>query len=442
MWSVRIALALGVPLAACSCIELGFDALVQNRVIFIGEVIEGGIQSTREDPWYSESTHVRFRVLERFRGVKADTETLDMQVAPPFGMCSPNPYHLGKRYLVVPGELNGKLFDGICFTGRDVDRAADLVQDVREYFAGSKPAKIEGQAAIGRSGLIDFLLYMGEARPAEGARIIAVQGRRTYSTTADARGRYKLLLPSGGKYTVRAEMPLHQAEDPVVIEIKDKGSAVIDFAFSINNTISGRVLDPEGHPVRSARVGLIDIDHEQPKGAHPWLDDAYMENHGLFEFKNVPMGRYLLVFNPEGPQTGSEFKLPFESTYYPLVSSRADAKIIPVNSDNVHWTGMDIIIGKRVEFREAIVTVKYPDGQTMRTADVHFTGLPLQPGQDVWAQRRPFLSTMDSVRLFVPADRTIRIEVKDAYGRDLGAIHSSTHEAGEAPIRQDFVIQP
>ena len=63
-----------VPVLACSCMAPSFDQMVQSPMLFTGEVIDGGIQSIREDPWHSSVTHVRFRVLERFRGVARGAE--------------------------------------------------------------------------------------------------------------------------------------------------------------------------------------------------------------------------------------------------------------------------------------------------------------------------------------------------------------------------------
>src|SRR4051812_29041038 len=113
--TLAILLSLAGPVLGCSCGWLTVCELVQRPTIFIGEVIGGGVSSIHEDPWYSNSDRVRFRVVESFRGLPKDAKIVDMAVGPTFGMCSPNPYYPGRTYLVVPGKVKDKFYDGGCF---------------------------------------------------------------------------------------------------------------------------------------------------------------------------------------------------------------------------------------------------------------------------------------------------------------------------------------
>jgi hypothetical protein len=143
------------------------------------------------------------------------------------------------------------------------------------------------------------------------------------------------------------------------------------------------------------------------------------------------------VFNPDGPKADS----PFESTYYPLASSRNAARVIEVRSDNVHLTGMDLIIGTRVDFRQVNVKVRFPDGSPMKTAQVRCIGLPSEIEDFPWIDDKVAL-TSGSAQFSAPANRSLRIEVRDWYGRDLKATYASTHEPGTTAITQDFVVKP
>src|SRR5579872_2428099 len=96
MRGLTILLLLSGPAFACECRKLTVCELLQRPTIFIGEVIDGGVRSLREDPWYSKSTHVRFRIVESFRGLPKDATTVDMDVSPTAGMCDPNPYFPGR----------------------------------------------------------------------------------------------------------------------------------------------------------------------------------------------------------------------------------------------------------------------------------------------------------------------------------------------------------
>src|SRR5882762_8862730 len=117
MWLRVLAIVFAYPLFACSCHHLTVCELISRPIVFIGEVIEGGVESLKDDPWYSSVSHVRFKVLENFRGLPAGTRTVDIEVRLWPGMCSPNPYYPARRYLVVPAQHDGKLSDGICFSG-------------------------------------------------------------------------------------------------------------------------------------------------------------------------------------------------------------------------------------------------------------------------------------------------------------------------------------
>lgn len=90
--SVRLLMVLAavVPSIACDRVPLPIcNALELSPVIFIGEVIDGGITSIRQDPVSADPKHVRFSVLENFRGIPAGTQTVDVQLIPLEGVSGP-----------------------------------------------------------------------------------------------------------------------------------------------------------------------------------------------------------------------------------------------------------------------------------------------------------------------------------------------------------------
>src|ERR1017187_6664398 len=154
-----ILVASALPLLPCDCRRLTSCEVMQQPTAFVGEVVDGGITSIREDPWNSTVDHVRFKVLESFSGLPSGTQTVDLVLRPLPGMCAPIPYRLGRRYLVAPLEDDGKLYDGPCFQGRDVETSDEEVRQVREYFAGRLPINVHGQVAAARdSSMVSFLL--------------------------------------------------------------------------------------------------------------------------------------------------------------------------------------------------------------------------------------------------------------------------------------------
>ncbi len=420
--------------------------MLQLPTIFIGEVIDGGITSIREDPWSSSVNRVRFRVLENFRGLPPKTATVDVELWPIAGMCAPIPYYSGKRYLVVPSERDGKLVEGACFQGRDIEKAAGDVRQVREYFAGRMQSNVHGRVAVARAPeLVEFLLDGGQAKPLGGVTISTSRGGKTWSTLSGADGRFTLPLSGAGVYRVRAQLEPY-APDTAEIHIRGSGCATHDFGLTIDNTISGRVLDGQGQPLKEGRVGLIDLDRPPPDAAKQvWFNDAYVDGPDMtFTFKNVPIGRYLLVFNPDGPRWGRLLDGAFESSYYPLGSTRAGARTVEIKSGNVHLMGMDLVAGRQVMSRQVVVRVRFSDGAPMKTAGIQLVGLPLRQGEPEWVAWGSLISDKDNgaVRFTAPADRRLRLEVTDMYGRELRQKYISMHEPGSATIDQEFIVTP
>lgn len=96
----------------------------------------------------------------------------------------------------------------------------------------------------------------------------------------------------------------------------------------------------------------------------------------------VAIGRYLLISNPDGPD--GVLHEPYETTFYPHGSSRADAQVIEIERAGTHLTGMDLVLGESVTLREVVVNVHFPDGAPIDTAKVYCTGLPRRAGDLPW----------------------------------------------------------
>ncbi len=197
-----------------------------------------------------------------------------------------------------------------------------------------------------------------------------------------------------------------------------------------------------GQPLEHAKVGLIDLDRtpgEEPTWAS--FRTAYPEQPGgSFLFRNVPLGRYLLVFNPDGPQAGGFQPFPLESTYYPNGAGRAQAQTIEINRAGMRLVGKDVIAGPPVSFRAVTVKVRFPDGSPMTTATVEVIGEPLEPSGISWRDRGYISKEHTETRFQVPANRKVRISVRDWYRRDLKKTYQSTHLPGLTPVTQEFVV--
>jgi len=438
---------LAIPAIACECRHLTACEIVQLPTIFIGEVIEGGITSIRQDPWQTPVNHVRLKVIEIFRGLPANTKTVDMEIQLSPGMCSPNPFYMGHRYLVLPSKRDGKFYEGICFQSRDVGTYSEDLLQVRAFFTGKKEIDLHGR--IGVSGrkkelvdsLLNYLLDTGEAPRIAGARFLASRNGKIYHSTTNSNGEYHLILPGPGQYNLRAALAPYTADPEISIPVS-QACATHDFRLLTNNTISGRVLDTKYQPIKDAMIGLIDLERNFKDA--PLMTTAYAEEAGsIFEFKSVPLGRYLLVFNPEGPKPRSPLgaDLPFESTYYPPGSARDKAYKIEVKTDGVHFKGMDLKIGDPVAFRSVKVRVRFPDGAPMTTAEVGCIGISSSK-TPVGCNRSSIALESGIVEFQVPTNHEIQLKVSDRYGRKLNGDYTATHPPGASMIAQEFIVTP
>jgi len=426
-------LAGALPGLACSCSHVTICNLIENPTLFVGEVVSGGITSLRQDPWNTTVNHVRLKVLESFRGLPEGAQGVDIELHPLPGMCSPVPYVLGRKYLVAPFTYEGKLVDGACFRGFDLERFPEMVRQVREHFAGRWPLNVQGSVYGAPFGLL----------PLSGVTIAAAGGGKTHTAVTRADGAYFLPVPEAGMYELRATLEPYRT-GVATVRIGPSGCSVEDFVMGIDNSISGTVRDRRGRVLKDAPVGLIEFDHPPTSPReHAYFYREYVERNGLFKFDNVPLGRYLLVSNPDGPNSGAFIDGSYERTYYPLASFRANAQMIEIKHAGAHLTGMDLVTGETVPLRQVTVRVRFPDGAPMDTAMVYCTGLSREKGDppwlfDIWT----IAGKMGTLQFKAPSNRKLRLEVEDVYHRPLKDVYSSTHEPGVAPITHEFVVKP
>lgn len=430
---------------ACSCRHLSECELAQQPVVFVGKVVAGGVGSLRDDPWQKDPGFVRFEVLEAFRGVAPGTKFVEVKTMLWPEMCSPNPYRPGQSYLVSPSERDGKYTDGFCFSGRDVQHVGDILAYLRRYFGNPSELHIRGRVgAVQRNdfSLVAYLLNQGEGKPLQGVRVQTLINGRSVSATTDAAGRYELKIPAPGRYSVEAELGPYQSEKSL-IDVPAPGPCTVrDFGLLSGSSISGKVWDTDGRLVQHARVGLIDLDRtETGQSNRASFRTAYPEERdGGFLFKNVPIGRYLLVFNPDGPQADGYAPLPLESSFHSSGAGRAGAQVIEVTRGGMNITGTDLIAGPPVTFRAVSVKVRFPDGSPMTTAFVEIVGEPIETGGLLWHGGGYIRKERKELRFQVPSNRRFRISVSDAYGRDLLKKYESVHLPGRTPVTQEFVI--
>lgn len=430
-------------LAAAAATALGMSCRApticeraQAPVLFVGQVIAGGV-GLQEDPYDSDVPFAEFEVLEMLRGQPPATGRVRIGLTNPKGMGEAIPYFPGKKYLVGRRSLEDQSPFGQCEIGFDVEARSAEFSLIRRQLAGELNRTIIGKvSSIPVPELLILAATRGWAMPLHAATVTATRGNRQFLVKTGRDGEYTLKVPDSGIYWVDARFGNYKFERPVRAEIQENGCAVADLGLTANSTISGRVWDHQGKTVPDAEVGLVDLDRPpQRPGGHAFFYTAdTSREHHEFTFKHVPVGRYLLVYNPGGPTA----RAPHESSYFPLNSSRQSAGVIEVNRDGMHLEHLDLIIGRAVPFRAVTVVAELADGRPMPDPDVVVTEVTPTGVAPRWRQIQRIKS---SVVLEVPADRKIRIELTDLYKRPLAGTYISIHEPGAAPIGKTYIVR-
>ena len=79
----------------------------------------------------------------------------------------------------------------------------------------------------------------------------------------------------------------------------------------------------------------------------------------------------------------------------------------------------------------------------MKTAQVNCIGLPTLSDELPWIFHKIDSDNKNGlVEFLAPANRRLKIEVVDWYGRDLKRPYTSSHEPGTKAIKQEFVVIP
>ncbi len=422
------------PATVCQLMSRGL------QVAFVGEVVAGGVDSLLDDPSQAPACTIRVRVIEILGGIPAGQAQLTIEVPAYSGLdCQDTHYFAGERYLFFSARPYQP--KRLWFSGRRLKDLEEFgVSLLREYFAGRLVPQLRGRVLVTRHGAeaVKLLTFTNEAKPAGGTVVSAIStdGRR-FSARTDTEGRYVLPLPQGGRYRLKAARTHHTAEPEIDELVPDQGCAVQNFALQSGNQLSGFVRDTAGRPQKHIFVRLIDLDR-------PWRAEAYTEQKdSSFLFRDVPLGRYLLaVDNPDGSLPEKPF---FATTFYPGSATRKTAKVIELARGGVNLRNLDLTLGPKVPLRTVRVRVaaRRAGGEALDHLSVEVDAVPRSALDLPWHTRSSALNRQDDWHEFrIPADRRVRIGVKDWYGRTTPGQYVSLHEPGVTPIVWEVAINP
>jgi hypothetical protein len=359
-------LAVSPSARGCVCGLIEPDTAYRSAVLVFTGTVEKVTELTREVVedgktfLSSEGRITRLKVEKYFKGA-GDSE---IELRSSNTSCDIS-FKVGERYVVYATQNveTGALGAFTCSRTRPVDDyARPDISYLPRAARGASPTMLYGFAfrnteESAKRGLSDPLANLAITIEGEGKRLELKTDSRGYFETYD-------LQP--GNYTVRTEVTgkLRGAEARTV-ELPADAVASVVFRTTTMGSLSGRVLDREGGPVRDIQVELL------PPGGNPLpgriITYVSTGEDGRFVFHELVAGRYVLGINSTGRR--SLYSAPFLPSYFPKAASNAEAKVITV-ADGIETDVGDFVVQERYPTVEVAGVVITPDGKPVEGASV------------------------------------------------------------------------
>jgi hypothetical protein len=365
---------------ACSCLGTPSvcGAFAGAEAVFVGTVTRVE-NKTAKDPAgreYVVGQTAYVQVDEAFKGAKAP-----QLIFRSYGTSCDVTYEEGQRRLFYASyDKKDKAWSiGGCDRSTLLQHAADDLLYLRGLPASAEKTRIAGE------------LKTRDYKPLMGVKVKLIGASKTYEVFTDKNGVYEIYDLPAGKYIIEPDIPLNLkltfTSSSAVndrtrrqIELNDKSCAGINFYFSENTVIQGRVLGPDGQPMNKVCVRLW---LKEKPAETPFLLDC-TEQGGRFKIDEIALGEYYLVANDDGVISSDE---PFPLTYYPGVFEKEKATVLNIASGD-KLEDFDIHIPSRRPTRTIEGRLFFSDGRAVDDESVEFLSeeKPNQPQDRVLAK--------------------------------------------------------
>jgi hypothetical protein len=370
----------------CAGPEPGPCSLLDRaKAVFVGTVSEADYKKLR----------FRFHVSEAFRGVKGDY--IDLTELRP-----DRSFELGKQYLVFARPCNwgtmgsGCLAAMTCSGTLPLEYATALVEQLRAEKSGKPVAAVYGTLVRDlREG--EGIWVEGYRRPLPNIVIRLKSNERSFETRTDEYGVYAFPRLPEGKYQVSADLPpnlelqeLMGGQSPP-FELPRRSCFDNDLYALPTGLITGRVIGPDGKPLRHALVDLYQASRYKQR-----MPGSYsLQEHGMsieewnyFRFNDLPADDYVLVFNPANQEDPDA---PFPRTFYPQASDLASSQIIHL-AEGQQLLNADIHVNNPLPTRQITLRIEWNGGRPQDSGTPHMIvkasggaePCPIENGRDTY----------------------------------------------------------
>jgi hypothetical protein len=403
----------------CSCSRPGpskCPSLKEGGPLFVGTVTD--IENPPDESHGADksgTSRYRFRVDENINGLTA--KQVNVYSGRGGGDCSVH-FQLGHTYLVNPYENKGTLTAGICSETQPIETAEPLLSELRARRDGKRYASIYGrlertQQPYGSTS------YEGYDQSLPDVRVELIGAGKRLSVTTDSKGVYRLYDVPAGTYrfsadlTANLELAQSILSGPIPpVQLPIGACYQQDLSALPTSRIRGRVVGPDGLPVKNVGVALFRSDRYSERETGWW--EYQGEGKGYFEFKNVAPGTYVLVVhNSDRPDPDQ----PFARTFYPSALDLNSATPIVVG-DGEQVLNADIHVKPDRATREIKVRVNWMDKPV---PDDVYVDARASDGEQLYAEKLSSgvykLSILRDVHytVFAEQDCGVRVEGNAAY---------------------------
>jgi len=306
---------------ACSCSRTAPGAcskISDEGILFVGTVVDiENPADERRGANQGGTSRYRFRVDETLNGITA--KEVDVYSGRGGGDCS---YHfqLGETYFVNPAGTSDHLLATICSDTQPAQGAEALLIELRARRDGKPFASVYGVLRKTQQPYT-WTYADGYDRPLPGTTVELKSSERTVTSKTDNNGIFRFYGLPAGTYNFAAVLPAHLelvetivSEPPPSITVPENACYQQDLDALPIGRIHGRVLGPDGLPLKNADVELFGADRYKENEMGWW--EFQDQEKGHFEFNNVSPGRYVIVFhNSNRPDPD----MPYPRTFYPGV---------------------------------------------------------------------------------------------------------------------------